>query len=123
MSGQEGRGGIAVLFKHIIWNQVFEVHRLRDQVWFRLGNMPDFRFGAVYIPPRDSPYFSQDSFAQIHQMINLDNDPAIILGDFNARIQNLDVFADEQSGITYSRNIDNGSNQNGRDLICAYLQI
>ena len=55
--GQEARGGVAVLFKHATWSQVYDVHRLKDQVWFRLAKMPGFRFGAVCIPPRDSPYF------------------------------------------------------------------
>ena len=30
--GQEGRCGMAVLFKHATWNQVFDVQRLKDQV-------------------------------------------------------------------------------------------
>ena len=117
IAGEENRGGVAVLIKNSLWNKVYDVQRKRDQVWLRLDFAKDILFGAIYIPPRDSPYFSQDSFAQIHDMIYDNNSHVIMLGDFNARIKNLDIFNDETHGISYSQNVDVGNNTNGRDLI------
>ena len=114
--GEENRGGVAVLFKNAIWSQVYDVHKLKDQIWFRLAHLKDFRFGAVYIPPRDSLYYSNDSLALVHQMLNIDNIPAIMIGDFNARIKNLNIFTETEQELSYSENVDNGFNLNGKDL-------
>ena len=53
VKGEELRGGVAVLFKHAIWNEVHSVKLEHDQVWFKLMSCPDFLYGAVYIPPPD----------------------------------------------------------------------
>ena len=116
ITGEETRGGTAVLFKNNIWEKVYDVRRLKDQIWFKLDNIKHFIFGAIYIPPRDSPFFSHDSFASIHEMITEDDFNTIILGDFNARIKDLDCFNDQSLSISYVTNIDTGTNSNGKDL-------
>lgn len=62
--GEELRGGVAVLIRASIWSGVFNVVSERDQVWF---SCCDIRFGAIYIAPHDSPYYSQESFAKLHE--------------------------------------------------------
>ena len=116
ITGEETRGGTAVLFKNNLWEKVYDVRRLKDQIWFKLDNIKHFKFGAIYIPPRDSPFFSHDSFACIHEMITEDDFNTIILGDFNARIKDLDCFNDQSLSISYVTNIDTGTNSNGKDL-------
>ena len=40
----------------------------------------------------------------------------VIIGDFNARINNLNVFDNPSKSISYSHNIDNGTNSSGKQL-------
>ena len=116
ISGEENRGGTAVLFKNNLWNQVYDVKYFKDQIWFKLDKFKDLYFEAVYIPPRDSPYFTPDSFSYIHEMACDYDCNLVMFGDFNARIKDLSVFNDNTQGISYVQNIDNGINSNGKDL-------
>ena len=115
--GEELRGGVAVLFSCSIWQYVFDVQREHDQVWFKLRNTPDFVYGAVYIAPRDSPFFSLNSFALIQTRCLANNCKTVVLGDINARMSNLDLFRDEPDGIDYTINPDTNSNANGGHMI------
>ena len=123
--GEENRGGTAVLVRNYLWPKVYDVQCLRDQVWFRLDNIKDLLFGAIYIPPRDSPYFSLDSFSCIHEMARKCDGKVLMMGDFNARMDNLSVFNDPKQSISYTQNSDNGTNQNGKDLadLCVACQL
>ena len=89
VKGGEMRGGVAVLFRSHIWQFVYGIQQEYDQVWFRLKNTPNFIYGAIYIPPRDSPYFSTDSFAQIQSRCVQKDSKVLIMGDLNSRINNL----------------------------------
>ena len=116
VAGEENRGGIAVLFKDNLWIHAYDIKLFKDQIWFKLDNVINFLFGAIYIPPRDSPYFSYDSFAHIHEIALDPNISVVMIGDFNARINNLAMFDSPAHGITYSSTADTGVNANGRDL-------
>ena len=52
-----GYYGTAVLFKDELWIHAYDIKLFKDQIWFKLDNVKNFLFGAIYIPPRDSPYF------------------------------------------------------------------
>ena len=116
ISGEENRGGTAVLFKNDLWEKVYDVRLLKDQVWFKLDNMRNYIFGAIYIPPRDSPFFSQNSFACIQEMVTENDVNVIMLGDFNARMRDLSSFSEPDQSISYEANVDTGNNLNGKDL-------
>ena len=111
------RGGVAVLFKNKMFENVYNVVPLKDQLWFSVSTVIGIRFGAVYIAPKDSMYFTQDSFATISDQCHSSRDGIIILGDMNARIPNLEEFACKEDGISYSPNPDTCQNANGKDLI------
>ncbi len=64
--------------------------------------MPYYRFGACYITPPDSPYFSHQSFSDIQEQISATDDKVIILGDMNSRIPNLNTFNNMQTGISFT---------------------
>ena len=110
------RGGVAVLVKDYLWPYVYDVKRIKDQVWFRLQTF-DFLFGAVYIAPRDSPFFTTESFACINELIGYPSDKVIVLGDLNARVNNLHLLNNPDQCISYANNVDGISNANGKDLM------
>ena len=90
--GEEMRGGVAVFIKTYLWNYVHCVSSLHDQVWFKLHSTPGFYFGAVYVAPRDSPFFSMESFSSLQEQCHPHGQKCIIMGDFNARIPDLRLF-------------------------------
>ena len=47
--GEEKRGGVAVLIKVNLWNYVYSVSSMKDQVWFKLKCTPKIKYGCVYI--------------------------------------------------------------------------
>ena len=91
-------------------------------IWFKLQPAPGFLFGALYIPPSDSPYFSPQSFATLHEYARAQDSKVMVLGDLNARMPNLDVFCDRQNAVSYEKNVDRGSNSNGRTLLDIAMQ-
>ena len=115
--GEETRGGVAVLFKCHLWNNVYSVVVQKDQVWFRLKSSPGCIFCAVYIAPRDSLYFSQESFTRIVDQCSSTEDRVFVFGDLNARMGDLHVFESNDLGIRYTSNPDNRINTNGRSVV------
>ena len=81
-----------------------------------MASVRDIRFGAVYITPRDFPFYSPQSFSVIQKECIAHEYKTLILGDMNARIPDLDNFDKPNSGISYHRNVDTRGNANGREL-------
>ena len=90
--------------------------KYKDQVWFNLSCIKYARFGAVYIAPSDSPYFSLESFAVIQEESKSHPEKCVVIGDINSRIPDLSEFTRNDLAITYSSNPDKGSNSNGRNM-------
>ena len=59
---------------------------IMDQVWVKFTFLPDLWIGGCYIPPSDSPYFTENSFSAIQERLMDQTHGAIVLGDFNARL-------------------------------------
>ena len=103
-----GRGGTVVFVKEYLKSRVMEVDLgTPDQVWLTLSCALGVLFGFVYVPPRDSPYYSDAAFSHIQEKIkgNPDKD-ALLIGDVNARfgeyIQSLAPFINSpDETITY----------------------
>jgi len=119
ITDEEHRGGVAVMIKSALWPEVHCIDSNHDQVWFTMQSIPETKFGAVYIPPRDSPFYSAQSFATIQE--HCDQKNVFILGDFNARMGNLDVFKKPMNRMNYSPNPDKATNANGRELLSLCL--
>ena len=98
---EDQRGGVIVLFSNKLWPRIRNIVRLKDQVWFSIDHMT-IHFGAVYIPPKDSPFYSPDSFSNIQEqcLTNNTTDSVVIVGDFNARMGHLNTF----KGYNYMMN-------------------
>jgi hypothetical protein len=112
---EEHRGGVGILIKQYLWPEVHDIDINHDQVWFSLQSVPDTVFGAIYISPRDSPYYRPQSFATIQEHCNCEN--VFILGDFNARLSSLNKFKNPTRNIDYTPNPDGIINANGRELL------
>ena len=82
------RGGTTIMLTNAISREVTVMDTsVPDQVWFQLRTVPKVVFGACYVPPSDSPYFTHGEFASMQERI-MDNDrdyAYLILGDMNAR--------------------------------------
>ena len=119
------RGGVAVLFKQNIWDLVYNITLSKDQVWFSLYCVPDFRFGAVYIPPRDSLYFSVELLSHIQEQLTEPFTKVVIIGDMNARMPNVETTASKKCGVSHTANPDTVSNANGKDIhaLCESLDL
>ena len=113
---EEKRGGVAILVKDYLWDELYDVKKLKDQIWFKLRNAPGFCFVAIYVAPRDSPYYAYDSLCAVNEHCSTSNDCLIILGDLNARMHNLDLFSDVTNGVEYRENVDPRTNASGHDL-------
>lgn len=111
--GQENRGGTLVLIKWRYNDYIYNITQMEDQVWFKLTCFPNTILGACYIPPHDSTYFRVESFANIQEMCQT-NEEVVIFGDLNARMGKLSKF--NSNIVTYSPNPDNTINSHGRDL-------
>lgn len=65
------RGGTLVLVKNYLSSHVicFD-NNTEDQVWLQLRCEPKIMFGFCYIPPSDSPYYSNYSFAALQEKVS-----------------------------------------------------
>ena len=115
--GEELRGGVAVFFKNFLWEEVHSVSSVRDQVWFKIHSTPGIYYGAVYITPRDSPYFSLDSFALLQEHCCQQDQKCVVIGDLNARMPDLSLFESPLLQLKYRTNPDTKSNANGVDVM------
>ena len=53
------RGGTCAFIRQYLNKQVFNMDiSIADQIWFKLKCVPGVLFGACYVPPADSEYFS-----------------------------------------------------------------
>lgn len=73
-------------------------------------------FIAVYVPPRDSPFYTPNCLAIINEICQKHSGQIVILGDINARMNNLEDFSDQRLGLSYEVNVDPSTNANGREL-------
>ena len=87
---------------------------IKDQVWFSLLQLTDFRFGVIYISPLDSPFYSSKSFCSIQEQWTKLYSKVLIMGDLNAQVPC--VFAKIRAVIHTKPRLDR--NYNGRDLHC-----
>ena len=83
------RGGTCVFIRQYLSKEIFDVDMsIADQIWFRLKCIPGVLFGACYIPPADSEYFSYTQLSKIQEKIKTSEcgNGCIIIGDMNARL-------------------------------------
>ena len=83
------RGGTCVFIKKYLNNFLYSIDKsIPDQIWFRLRCLPGVLFGACYVPPSDSEYFSYVQLSNIQEKVksNVCSNGVIIIGDMNTRL-------------------------------------
>ncbi len=94
-------GGLAIIVRNNLLKYCTSIDSQCEYIqWLKIyktvfRSNEDVIFGNVYVPPIDSPYFENDEFAMFSdEIINKarDNKHVPLIGDFNARVGNLDEF-------------------------------
>ena len=83
------RGGTCVLIRNHLNSLVYDMDvSTGDQVWFKLKCVPGVLFGACYVPPSDSVYFSYAQLSNIQEKVKCNecNNGCFIIGDLNCRL-------------------------------------
>ena len=118
------RGGVLLLIRKSLRMFLLEVdNSSRDQLWIRLSFIPNVWLGGYYLPPSDSPYYSDSYFSSIQERCMDSDYQFIVLGDFNSRLgSSIRDLAQEDNDIhiTYSEDLPDPvqrANQNGRKLL------
>ena len=118
------RGGVALLVRNALFKYITDIDvTVIDQIWFRLTSMPSVLFGGCYVTPSDSPYYEENSIANIlgkcKENSTMENGSHIIFGDLNARLgKEVNELVRDNPDLTYVP-VDNISqpNFNGRKLL------
>ena len=112
------RGGLAILFKHSIYPEVYDIDKsVPEQIWFKLRSIPTVQFCGAYVAPADSLYTNESSFAEIQARTINDNLHYVIVGDFNARCgDGVHELVHQTPDMQYNV-VDSVINSNGRDVL------
>ena len=94
-------GGIVLGYKYSLDGGISFVKSNTDYLWCKLDKVffnleKDIYLSAIYIPPRDSPYFNPDVFVDIETDIAvfIRNGSVMLAVDFNARTSKVSDFID-----------------------------
>ena len=129
-------GGIIVWFKESIKNHIITVKKGLTYVWLKLSkelmlSSQDIYLCAIYIPPYESPYYSEKTFETLKSdIIEFQSKGKILLmGDLNARTGNDPDYIDpcglkyitalQQTTIVsrHRQTFDNVVNKHGKELL------
>ena len=108
------RGGICVLIKQNVRGYIKQVKLLMTD-FIEIIFTNNSKLVYTYIPPIDSAYYDEqyiELLCSIFMEGDEDNIPVISMGDINSRLGNLSDIND----YTYSDNVDQRLNENGRHL-------
>ena len=111
------RGGLVVLFKYSIYNDVYNIDKsIPEQLWFKLRSVPGVQFCGAYIAPSDSKYFNESSLPELQAKSSSADLSYVILGDLNARCgKQLHQMTQQWPDVQYTP-IDTVVNSNGREI-------
>ena len=77
---------------------------------------PDVLFGGFYIPPTDSKYYDDFSFAAIVAKVQSDPRKIIIMGDFNSKFKDYNMLVSTNENLAYINQPETNQNTNGKIL-------
>jgi exonuclease III len=137
-------GGIILLFRKSLQNAIKTISTHSNAIWVKLSGAyfgwdKDVFLATVYVPPSNSKYYS-DQFTALEQNIVKYSNMGIVklMGDFNARLGNLQdyIIEDSDSHIalppdytsdsqTYRQSVHTKRNSHGKNLLslCIATQL
>ena len=112
------RGGVAVLIKNCIFDNIIKIDKSYEGViTFEMNNLPFVTFVLCYVTPDDSPYYDKAFFGHLHSILNEKKENVyVIFGDLNARTSTPDLTS-VSPALRYPTCLDDRTNHNGRLLI------
>ena len=111
------RGGVMLLIKQSFQNLIKNVNvSLESQIWLELSCVPNTRFGGIYVPPEDSPYYDQTIIANMQAQMS-ESENVVILGDFNGRVGKPDMHDSKGNKLEYVNICDTIQNSPGKKMI------
>ena len=98
-------GGVALFVKYYLINDIKEVRYVRDDaVLVSFKSAPDVLFSGWYVPPSDSRYADNHVFATMSSLLCGEERSMILVGDFNAKIQDRNAIIKNKS-FTYTSQV------------------
>ena len=86
---------------------------IEGQIWMELSCCTGVRYGGVYIPPDDSPYYDPALLGALESQVR-DCDQTVVMGDLNARVGQLPNVSIEGKTFKYCQVKDFTVNNMGR---------
>ena len=79
-----------VYIKHILNSNIDILEFYEDDgIWLIFDFLPNILISGWYIPPEDSSYYKTEVFASLFSLLINETRGCVVLGDFNAKIKNL----------------------------------
>ena len=82
---ENGHGGVALLIKHYLQNQIKILFQSSNVIAFQHSNLPETIFIGAYIEPADSKYYDPQCFGII-QSFMLKYSNVLFFGDLNSHV-------------------------------------
>ena len=110
-------GGICLYVKNCLVRSISSVRFDGDDaIWLNFYFQPDISFGAFYIPPADSSYYTPQVFAKLQSKLKTEVEMCIVFGDFNAKIDCLNDLVTNETRFRYPDQFQQRNNSHGAIL-------
>ena len=110
-------GGIALFIKYSLANEIQDIRYINDDaVLVSFICAPNVLFSGWYIPPSDSRYAGNHTFASMSSLLCDEDRNVVLLGDFNAKIRERNVTIKNKS-YTYTSD-NHPQNHYGETMQC-----
>lgn len=112
-------GGIALFIKYSLVAIIKEVKHVQDDaVSVTFISAPNVLFSGWYIPPSDSKYADNRTFARMSSLLRGEDRSVVLVGDFNAKMKDRDCTIGNRSYTYNNTSPDRNHNHYGERIQC-----